>query len=110
MIKESMFFGSPTVKDYRDMKLEDVLKEYLLFKGTRDRNDVPCNQDVAPKELVGSALFVYNLKNNATNKSAILYYCERQARQNLWFRGGKISIPKEIWEECDKYNKEHTGR
>ena len=33
-----MFVGEPTIKEYRDISLVDVLKEYLLFKVHSMRN------------------------------------------------------------------------
>ena len=91
MINKTMFVGEPTIKDYRDMVLEDILREYLLFKGTIDEDGYSINTKVSPKDLVSSGLFVY--------------YCERQARQKLWMAKDKISIPMEIWEECNEINK-----
>ena len=108
MIKSNMFVGEPTIKDYRDMILKEILEEYLLFKGTTDSRGLPCNQSVSPKELVNSGLFIYGLKDNPTNRNSIAYYCERQARKNLWMDGNKITIPKEIWEECNEINKQYS--
>ncbi len=105
MINKTMFVGEPTIKDYRDMVLEDILREYLLFKGTIDEDGYSINTKVSPKDLVSSGLFVYGLKNNPTNRNSITYYCERQARQKLWMAKDKISIPMEIWEECNEINK-----
>jgi hypothetical protein len=107
MINSNMFVGEPTIKDYRNMVLEDILKEYLLFKGTTDSQGLPCNQSVSPRELVSSGLFVYGLKDNPTNRTSIAYYCERQARQNLWMDGNKIMIPKEVWEKCNEINNKY---
>ena len=106
MIGKNMFVGDPTIKNYRDLELEDILREFLYFKGTFDEENNPCNQEVLPKELCRSALWVYGLKNNPTNRTNVVYYCERQARQNLWFRKGIIVIPEELWLECNEYNRE----
>lgn len=106
MINKAFFFTEPTIKDYRDMKLDDVLKEFLLFKGTQNGD----NKSVKVKELISSALFVYGLKSNQTNKAAVTYYIEKEARQRMIFIKDSIIIPRELWDECDKYNKEHSRR
>ena len=51
MIGKNMFVGEPTIKEYRDISLEDVLKEFLYFKGTFDERQNPCNKEVHPKDL-----------------------------------------------------------
>ncbi|MBR1809589.1 MAG: hypothetical protein IJ776_09430 [Paludibacteraceae bacterium] len=102
-----MFVGEPTIKEYRDIRLENVLKEYLYFKGTFDSDDTTkqINKEVCPKFLCRSALWLYGLKDNPTNRMSVIYYCERQARQNLWYKHDIIVIPDEIWRECDEYNR-----
>ena len=105
MIGKNMFVGYPTIKNYRDLELEDILREFLYFKGTFDDENNPCNKEVSPKELCRSALWVYGLKDNPTNRTNVVYYCERQARQNLWFRRDHIVIPEEIWLDCNEYNR-----
>lgn len=92
MINKNMFFAEDKIKDYRDMKLDDILREHLLFKGTIDSNGMSCNMKVKVKDLVSSGLFVYNLKTNATNKQAI------------------IIVPPEIWKECNDVNKNIKNR
>lgn len=108
MIKESMFFTEPTIKDYREISLPKVVEEFLLCKGTRKHDGTAINQKVKPKDLCSSALFVYGLKDNATNKAAVVYYCERQARRSDSMDGDFIKIPSEFWEKCDRKNKEFT--
>lgn len=110
MIKENMFYGERTIKEYRDIKLDDVIKEYLLTKGTWNREGKPCNIQVTPKQLVSSCLFVYELKSNTTNKRASEYYCEREARIRQIMNNTQIMIPQELWEECDKRNREFTKK
>lgn len=105
MIGKNMFVGESTIKEYRDISLEDVLKEFLYFKGTFDERQNPCNKEVHPKDLCRSALWLYGLKDNPTNRTNVVYYCERQARQNLLFRRERIVIPEELWKECDEYNR-----
>lgn len=106
MINKVFFFTEPTIKDYRDMKLDDVLKEFLLFKGTQNGD----NKSVKVKELISSALFVYGLKSNPTNKAAVTYYLEKEARQRLIIENDTIVVPSILWDECDKYNREHSNR
>lgn len=106
MINKNMFFTEPTIKDYRDIKLDEVLKEFLLFKGTKDGG----NKKVNIKDLISSALFVYGLKSNVTNKKAIEYYLEKEARQRLIIENNTIVVPSILWDECDKYNREHSNR
>ncbi len=116
MIKDNMFYGDPTLKDYREMDICEIIREHLLTKGTQGRiltkkGTEPCdiNRSVSPKDLVRSGLFVYGLKDNPTNRSAIEYYCERWARQNLLMtEGGSIKIPNDLWRECDEKNREFT--
>ena len=108
MIAKNMFYSeSPKIKEYRDMKLEDIIKEYLYFKGTWNNDGEPCNKFVSPKELVSSAFWLYELKDNPTNKRNVLYYCEKRAREALWMinKHGYIKVPEEIWNECNEYNK-----
>ena len=100
MIKENMFFGERTLKEYRDIKLDDVIKEFLLCKGTWDKDGKTINKKVAPKSLVDSALYVYGLKYNSTNKKAMEWYCEREARVRQIMTGSLICIPPELWQEC----------
>lgn len=104
-----MFFGEQKIQDYKDMKLKDILVEHLLFKGTRNSyTGEETNRAVEPAELVSSALFIYNLKSNATNKAAVKYYCEREARRKgIWNDkyGGLIIVPDKIWSACDEYNR-----
>lgn len=116
MIKENMFYGDPTIKDYREMDIPSIIKEYLLTKGTwykspyKDDKPKPINKKVSAKSLVSSGLFVYGLKDNATNKRAVEYYCERWGHiHQIIDEHGVISIPKEIWDECDEYNRVHTN-
>lgn len=108
MIAKNMFYGEiPKIKEYRDMKLEDIIKEYLYFKGTWNNDGEPCNKWVHPKELVSSAFWLYELKDNSTNKRNVLYYCEKRAREKLWMtnKHGCIKVPEDIWNECNEYNK-----
>lgn len=118
MIKDNMFYGDPTLKDYREMDIREIIREHLLTKGTQgrlmaERGTIPCdiNRSVRPKDLVRSGLFVYGLKDNPTNRSAIEYYCERWARKNqIMTDGGSIKVPDDLWQECDEYNRKMTGR
>ena len=129
MISKSMFFSNEvTIKDYRDIKLDDVLREFLLFKGTRNRSRRfisarsiagdsieilidEVHHEVSVKEIVSSGLFVYKLKANSTNMKAIEYYCEREATRRGLMNGDRtrIFVPKELWNECDEKNKEFTN-
>lgn len=109
-----MFYGEPTIKEYRDISPREIIREYLLAKGTwsvttfRDESPKPVHKEVHPKDLVSSGLFVYGLKDNPTNRRAIEYYCERWAQQHLIIDNNHlIRIPTELWEECDAYNKAH---
>lgn len=113
MIKNNMFYGDPTIKDYRDIDPREIIREHLLNKGTRARNFVDgtineIHHKIMPCELVDSGLFVYGLKHNPTNKRAIEYYCERWARQNQIMDDKYIRVPVELWNECDERNKEFT--
>lgn len=103
-----MFFADRTINEYREISLASVVKEYLLFKGTRTKNGEAINKKVRPKDLCGSALFVYKLKSNTTNKAAVVYYCEREARRRDSMDGEFIIIPEKFWEVCDKINYEMT--
>ena len=108
MIDKKMFYSvNPALWEYSDMKLEDIIIEYLYCKGTWDDNGKPCNKFVSLKELVASALWLYELKDNPTNKRNVLYYCEKRARQLLWMinKHGDIKVPEDIWNKCNEYNK-----
>lgn len=116
MIKNNMFYGDPTIKEYRDMDIREIIREYLLTKGTWTRPGYkkdppkPTHKVVHTKDLVSSGLFVYGLKDNPTNKRAIEYYCERWGHIHQKIdEHGIIQIPADLWEECDKYNEEHTN-
>ena len=104
MINKSMFFADATIDNYRDMKLDDILREHLLFKGTIGGDGKSCNKKVMAKDLVSSGLFLYNLKANATNKQAVIYYCEREAQRRDIMRDGYIVVPDELWNECNVTN------
>lgn len=110
MIDKRMFFADPKIEDYRDIILDDVLKEYLLFKGTIDTDGSEINKRVYLPNIVGSALFIYNLKSNQTNKDAVKYYCEREARRRLILDGNMIMVPKDIWNECNRINEQYKSR
>lgn len=110
MIKENMFFGERTLKEYRDIKLDDVMREFLLCKGTWNKEGEPINKKVSPKGLVDSALYIYRLKYNSTNKKAMEYYCEREARKRNIMDGSVICVPADLWEECDLHNREFTNK
>ena len=113
MIKETMFYGEPRLHDYTDMDIPSIIREYLLMKGTRERDfqgEVnKINTIVSPSALVDSGLFLYGLKDNATNKKAIKYYCEKWARRNFYWDGGHITVPTDLWDECDRKNEEFTN-
>ena len=109
-----MFYGDPTIKNYREIDPREVIREFLLSKGTRQWNKITneveaVNHEIEPRELVSSGLFVYGLKDNPTNKRAIEYYCERWARQNQIMDVRFIRVPKDLWRECDEKNKEFTN-
>lgn len=118
MIKESMFFTEPTIKDYREMDVEKIIREHLLTKGTwshptlKDEEPKPINRQVSPKSLVLDGLYTYGLKANPTNKRAIEYYCERWARIHQIFDDGRgcIKVPDALWKECDEYNRKMTRK
>ena len=115
MIKANMFYcENPSIKNYRDMNLTDIIKEYLYTKGTWDNEGNPCNKEVRPDELIRSAFWLYELKDNATNRMNVKYFCEKRARENLWARETygvpRIIIPDDIWQECNDYNRRMTNR
>lgn len=116
MIKDSMFYTDPTIKDYRDMEIEKIIEEFLLTKGTwykspyKDEPPKPINKTVSAKSLVSSGLFVYGLKDNPTNRRAVEYYCERWGHiHQMIDNHGVINIPKELWDKADEYNRIHTN-
>lgn len=114
MIKDNMFYGDPTLKDYREIDPRKIIREFLLCMGTRGRKSitddvVEINHEVKPEDLISSGLFVYGLKDNATNKRAIEYYCERWARKNQIMNVAYIKVPDDLWQECDEYNEKFTN-
>lgn len=111
-----MFFTEPTIKDYRNMEIEKIIEEYLLTKGTwykspyKDEQPKSINKAVSAKSLVSSGLFVYGLKDNPTNRRAVEYYCERWGHiHQIIDDRGVISIPEELWDKADEYNRIHTN-
>ena len=116
MIKDNMFYGLPTLKEYRNMEIEKIIEEFLMTKGTwykspfKNEKPRPINKEVNVKALVSSGLFVYELKDNATNRRAVEYYCERWGHiHQIISNDGVIRIPDEIWNKCDEYNRVHTN-
>jgi len=106
-----MFYSeTPKIREYREIDLVEVLKEYLLYKGTRNDSNEPCNKQVSPRELCSSALWLYELKDNPTNRRNVVYYCEKKAREALWVKSDRIHIPDDIWNECDEYNRKMCNR
>ena len=111
-----MFYGDPTLKDYRDMDIREIIREYLLTKGTwggiitkKGIERMEINHEVQPINLVTSGLFVYRLKDNPTNRTAIAYYCERWGRIHQIMDGDLIKVPADLWKECDEKNREFTN-
>lgn len=111
-----MFYGDPTLKDYRDMDIREIIREHLLTKGTWGKSftkngieRVEINHCVHPKDLVPSGLFVYGLKDNPTNRTAVAYYCERWGRVHQIMSGSEIKVPSDLWKECDEKNREFTN-
>ena len=49
MIKENMFYGDPTIRDYRDMEIEKIIEEYLMTKGTWYKSPYKDEQKPADK-------------------------------------------------------------
>lgn len=116
MIKSNMFYGDPTINDYREMEIEKIIEEFLLTKGTwykphtKNGEPKPVNKEVSAKALISSGLFVYGLKDNPTNRKAVEYYCERWGHiHQIISDNGVIHIPEELWNRCDEYNRVHTN-
>lgn len=116
MIKSNMFYGDPTIKEYRDMEIEKIIEEYLLTKGTwykspfKSEKPKQINKEVSAKSLVSSGLFVYGLKDNPTNRRAVEYYCEKWGHiHQIIGENGVIQIPEYLWNRCDEYNRIHTN-
>lgn len=116
MINKNMFYGDPTINDYRDMEIEKIIEEFLLTKGTwykpptKNGEPKPVNKEVSAKALIYSGLFVYGLKDNPTNRMAVEYYCERWGHiHQIISDNGVIQIPEELWNRCDEYNRVHTN-
>lgn len=105
-----MFYGDPTIRDYREMSLNNILIEFLKYKGTWDEEGNKINETIKTKELVDSALFIYGLKSNPTNRRAVEYFCEREARRGDIMLHDKIVVPANIWNECNEYNKKFCGK
>jgi hypothetical protein len=116
MINKNMFYGDPTIENYRDMDIREIIREYLLTKGTWSRTwhigekPEPIHKEVSCKDLVTSGLFVYGLKDNPTNRKAVEYYCERWGHiHQIVDKHNVITVPADLWEECDKKNEEFTN-
>ena len=116
MINGTMFYADRTIKDYREMDVPEIIREYLLTKGTwqntgKDGAPEPANKFVKAKDFISSGLFVYGLKDNATNRLAVEYYCERWGRiHQVIDEEGIIRIPDDLWEDCDWKNREFAHR
>lgn len=96
-----------TINKYSEINGHDVIKETLLYKGC----DICLEKDsvryLQKKYLEETALYLYGLKVNATNKLYVGYTLDIYWRRNDLLpinKGGYVVVPEYIFNECKKIN------
>lgn len=100
-----------TIQVYQQINIYDVIKETLLCKGVEICTD---DRLVAKKYLEDSALYLYELKANSTNRLHVGLTIDRLCQQNglcseksdKW-----VKVPEDIYDEVkainDRYKQRH---
>lgn len=90
------------IKTYSEINGLDVIEELLLFKGIEIAG---ANRVVHKKYLDDTALALYNLKVNATNRLYVGLHLDRfYLRSGLICDSGRIRVPNEIYNRVKKLN------
>lgn len=99
-----------TIQVYQQINIYDVIKETLLCKGVEI-----CTGDrlVAKKYLEDSALYLYELKANSTNRLHVGLTIDRLCQRNglCSDKGDKwVIVPKDIYCEVKEINDSYKTR
>lgn len=91
-----------TLKTYQEINGLDVIEELLLFKGVGIAGSI---RTVHKKYLDDTALALYNLKVNATNRLYVGLQLDRfYLRSGLVCDSGRIRVPNDIYNRVKKLN------
>lgn len=96
-----------TIEKYDEINGHDVIRETLLYKGCELCSEIASVQYIQKKYLEETALYLYGLKVNATNKLYVGYVLDRYWRRNdlqPFDMKGYVIVPKDIYNECKKIN------
>lgn len=96
-----------TIEKYDEINGHDVIRETLLFKGCELCSNIASVWYIQKKHLEETALYLYGLKVNATNKLYVGYVLDRYWRRNdlqFFDRKGYVIVPEDIYNECKKIN------
>lgn len=96
-----------TIEKYDEINGHDVVRETLLFKGCEICSEKASVRYLQKKYLEETALYLYGLKVNATNRLYVSYVLDRYWRRNdlLPFDvKGYVIVPEDIYDECKKIN------
>lgn len=105
VIDRKNFVSGDYIKTYEDIDGLLVIEELLLFKGEKICENGMC---VSLKMLDDMALISYNLKVNATNRLYVGIFLDKFYHRNgLVLSGGKIRVPKGIYEKVKAINSQY---
>lgn len=96
-----------TIEKYDEINGHDVIRETLLFKGCELCSNIASVWYIQKKYLEETALYLYGLKVNATNKLYVGYVLDRYWRRNdlqPFDMKGYVIVPEDIYNECKKIN------
>lgn len=96
-----------TIKKYDEINGHDVIRETLLYKGCEICSEKSSVRYLQKKHLEETALYLYGLKVNATNKLYVGYALDIYWRRNDLLpidKSGYIVVPEDIYNECKKIN------
>ena len=101
---------SLTLETYENINLFDVIRETLLCKGV---GAVSSNGYISKKLLEDSALYLYDLKANATNRLFVGLTIDRLCQMNglAHEKSDKcVKVPVDIYNEVSAINNRYKDR
>lgn len=97
-----------TIEKYDEINGHDVIRETLLFKGCEICSEKGSVRYLQKKYLEETALYLYGLKVNSTNKLYVSYALDIYWRRNdllpMIDNRGYVVVPDDIYNECKKIN------
>lgn len=97
-----------TIEKYNEINGHDVIRETLLFKGCEICSEKGSVRYLQKKYLEKTALYLYGLKVNSTNKLYVSYALDIYWRRNdllpIIDKRGYVVVPDDIYNECKKIN------